>query len=624
MRTFLRTLRAVRPYYGQVALMLFCVLVVVGASLVTPAIIQYVIDQGLQRGDANTMAQAGLLIVGVGLIRALFNFGRRYLGEWLINRTGYDFRNTLYDKIQHLSFDYHDRAQTGQLMSRCTEDVNALSRFVGQGSVDLLNVALLLVGILVLLFRESVSLTLIGMGPLIVLTGVTVYMGAVLNPMFLGIDQALGDVSAAVQENLSGVQVVRAFARERYEKDKFARSNRRLWDAYVTMLARWGRFMPTMTILVMASTALILWFGGQMVIAGSLTLGELVAFNAYLLLLAAPVQGLGFLVQAVGEALAGGQRIFEILDTPEAIQTPANPAPLPPLSGAVRFEDVSFAYRSSRPALHDISFEARPNQVIALIGPTGSGKTSLINLIPRFYDVTAGRVLVDGRDVRSIELKTLRSQIGIVLQTSLLFSTSVRGNIAFGRLEASDDEVEAAARAARAHEFILALPEGYETVVGERGVTLSGGQRQRLAIARALLMDPRILILDDATSSVDTETEYLIQQALDALMEGRTTFVIAQRLSTVKRADLILVLQDGRIVQRGRHIELVEQPGLYQQIYNLQLKDQEQFQREMLFLDASDEAAPAAARGVAAKPRAERPDLANKSDTQALRPSALK
>jgi len=377
-----------------------------------------------------------------------------------------------------------------------------------------------------------------------------------------------------------------------------------------------------MTIMVMASTGLILWFGGQMVIAGSLSLGELAAFNAYLLLLAAPVQGLGFVVQAVGEALAGGTRIFEILDLPEDIQSPPNPEPLPVLAGDVRFENVSFAYRNSRPALHELSFEARPNQVIALIGPTGSGKTSLINLIPRFYDVTSGRVLVDGRDVRTVELKALRSQIGIVLQTSLLFSTTIGENIAFGRVGAAEADILAAARAARAHDFIQALPEGYDTVVGERGVTLSGGQRQRVAIARALLMNPRILILDDATSSVDTQTEYLIQQALDTLMEGRTTFVIAQRLSTVKRADLILVLQGGRIVQRGRHAELVEQPGLYQEIYNLQLKDQEQFQREMLFLDEAPEAAPTGQ--TAAQPRAERPDGSNPTETRPLRPSILK
>jgi ATP-binding cassette subfamily B protein len=340
-----------------------------------------------------------------------------------------------------------------------------------------------------------------------------------------------------------------------------------------------------MTLLVMVATALILWFGGRMVLAGTLSLGELVAFNAYLLLLAAPVQQLGVVVNAAGEAVAGGQRIFEILDLPEAITSPADPEPLPALTGQVTFEAVSFAYAGHKPALHDISFEARPNQVIALIGPTGSGKTSLVNLIPRFYDVTGGCVRVDGHDVRSVDLKGLRSQIGLVLQTSLLFSTTIRDNIAFGRLDAPEDEIVAAAQAARAHDFILSFPDGYDTVVGERGVTLSGGQRQRLAIARALLMNPRLLILDDATSSVDTQTEYLIQQALDELMRNRTTFVIAQRLSTVKRADLILVLRDGRIVQRGRHAQLVQVPGLYQDIYNLQLKDQEQYQREMQQLE---------------------------------------
>ncbi len=378
----------------------------------------------------------------------------------------------------------------------------------------------------------------------------------------------------------------------------------------------WGFFMPSMTILVMASTALVLWFGGRMVIAGTLTLGELAAFNAYLLLLGGPVQQLGFVVNAAGEAIAGAQRIFEILDLPDEIHSPAAPQRPAAVRGQVRFEQVSFGYRTSRRTLHDVSFEAQPNQIIALIGPTGSGKTSLINLIPRFYDVTGGAVLVDGVDVRQLDLKALRRQIGLVLQTSLLFSTSIRENIAFGRVGAGEDEIVAAATAARAHDFILSFPQGYATVVGERGVTLSGGQRQRLAIARALLMDPRILILDDATSSVDTQTEYLIQQALDTLMQDRTTFVIAQRLSTVRRADLILVLDAGQVVQRGKHTDLVAQPGLYQEIYNLQLKDQEQFQREMLFLDLPPEhAAPRPAAD-----HAERPDLT----VPQLRPSSVK
>jgi ATP-binding cassette subfamily B protein len=633
MQMLFRLLKSLRPYPWQVVLLLVCLLVVTATSLVTPSIIRFVIDQGLvQNGGARAMAQAGLIIVGVGMARSAFNFGKRYLGEWLVNRTGYDLRNALYDKIQRLPFGFHDHTQTGQLMSRCTEDVSSLSRFVGQGAVELLNIVLLLAGILYLLFRENLTLTLIGLGPLLALTGVTIYLGRIVGPLFLKVDQALGDVSAAVQENLTGVQVVRAFAREHFEKDKFAAANRKLFDARVTIVGTWGLFMPTMTILVMFSTALIIWFGGRMVIAGTLTLGDVVAFNAYLLLLAAPVQQLGFVVNSMGEAVAGGQRIFEILDLPEEIASPSHPVPLPILTGRVTFENVSFAYRRRSPlgggerrALHNVSFEAQPNQVIALIGPTGSGKTSLVNLIPRFYDATAGRVLVDGCDVKTVELKALRSQIGIVLQTSLLFSTTIRENIAYGRMEASEDEVVAAAKAARAHDFILSFPKGYDTVVGERGVTLSGGQRQRVAIARALLMNPRILILDDATSSVDTQTEYLIQQALNELMEGRTTFVIAQRLSTVKRADLILVLQAGRIVQRGKHAELVEQPGLYQEIYNLQLKDQEQFQREMLFLDLPNEVVPVVEpEGGDGKLRAERPDLRAKPETQPLRPSAVK
>jgi ATP-binding cassette subfamily B multidrug efflux pump len=626
MHILLRLFKSLRPYTWQVGLMLACLLVVTATSLVTPSIIRFVIDQGLvQNGGARAMAQAGLIIVGVGLARSVFNFGKRYLGEWIVNRTGYDLRNALYDKIQRLPFGFHDHTQTGQLMSRCTEDVSSLSRFAGQGAVDLLNVILLLAGILFLLFRESLTLTLIAIVPLLALTGVTITLGQIVGPLFLRIDQALGDVSAAVQENLSGVQVVRAFARELFERDKFAKANRKLFDARVTLVSTWGFFMPTMTILVMVSTVLILWFGGRMVIAGTLTLGEVVAFNSYLLILAAPVSQLGFVVSSAGEAVAGGQRIFEILDLPEAIASPLTPISLPPLTGRVTFDNVAFAYGGEQRALHDVSFEARPNQIIALIGPTGSGKTSLVNLIPRFYDANTGRVLVDGCDVKAVDLKALRSQIGLVLQTSLLFSTSLRENIAYGRVEAGEEAVVAAAKAARAHDFILSLPKGYDTVVGERGVTLSGGQRQRVAIARALLMNPRILILDDATSSVDTQTEYLIQQALDELMKGRTTFVIAQRLSTVKRADLILVLQDGRIVQRGRHAELVAQPGLYQEIYNLQLRDQEQFQREMLFLDLPQEGVPVVEMEPGnGKPHAERPDLQAKPETQTLRPSAVK
>jgi ATP-binding cassette subfamily B protein len=588
MKILLRLLASLDPYRLQLIALLFCVLAVTATSLVTPSLIRSAIDDGLAKSSPDALFVVAAMIAGVGLMRALFNFGRRYLAEWLINRTGYDFRNRMYDKIQRLSFTYHDQAQTGQLMSRCTEDISALSRFIGQGGVELLHVALLLIGIVALLVRASVTLALIGFAPLILLTAVTYRLGQIVGPLFYRVDQALGDLSATLQENLSGAQVVRAFAREQHEKEKFAEKNRALYKARVRVVSNWGFYLPTMNILIMLSTALVLWCGGQMVIAGGLTLGELVAFNAYLLLLAQPVADLAFVVNSAGEAIAGGQRIFEVLDLEEEIKSPPRAAQLPALTGRVTFENVSFSYRGDREALTGVSFEAQPNQVIALIGPTGSGKTSLINLIPRFYDATEGRVLLDGYDIKTVDLKSLRAQIGIVLQTAILFSTTIRDNIAYGRLDASGEEIIAAAKAARAHDFILSFPNGYDTIVGERGVTLSGGQRQRVAIARALLMNPRILILDDSTSSVDTQTEHLIQQALAELMRGRTTFVIAQRLSTVKRADQILVLDRARIVQRGTHDSLLEEGGLYKEIYDLQLKDQEQFRREMLILDEAE------------------------------------
>jgi ATP-binding cassette subfamily B protein len=419
--------------------------------------------------------------------------------------------------------------------------------------------------------------------PLVIVTS---NFGRRVGNYFLAIDNALGELSSRLQENVLGVQVIRAFAREPYEIDRFNQANRVLFNARVSVIREWAKIMPTSHLLVILGTILILFFGGQMVIGGEMTIGEVVAFNSYLLMLATPAQQLTWIVNMAGEAVAGTQRTFEILDQAPEIQSPPGAIYLPQLSGRVEFDSVSFSYAGEKArALHEVDLVVEPNQVVALIGPTGSGKTSLVNLIPRFYDVSQGSVLVDGYDVRHVDLASLRRQIGIVLQTSLLFSTTIRENIAYGKPEASMEEIVAAAETAQAHEFITAFPQRYETLVGERGVTLSGGQRQRIAIARALLMDPRILILDDSTSSVDTQTEQLIQQALWQLMEGRTTFVIAHRLSTVRRADLILVLSEGRIVERGKHSELLAQDGLYREIYNLQLRDQEQFQKELETLE---------------------------------------
>ncbi|HEY4690538.1 MAG TPA: ABC transporter ATP-binding protein [Anaerolineae bacterium] len=597
MRSLIRLLTFSRPYWRRVIATTVCLILITLLSLIVPRLLRDAIDFGLAQGDAGLVATIGLGLIGIGLVRSVLNFVQRYTAEWLSHRLAYDVRDALYERIQRLPFAYHDHSQTGQLLARCTEDVSNVQRFVGFALVDLINILLLFAGVLVILFSANARLTLIALIPMPFLVAYTIRFGVVITPYFTRIDQALARISTVLQETLTGMQVVKAFARESDRRDRFATGNRELYDSRVKTIRYWANAMPLMQVFVIASTALVIGFGGQLVIDRRLTLGELVAFNSYVLLLSMPAQRLGWIVNMLGEATASAVRIFEVLDTPIAIADPPGAISLPPLRGRVEFDRVTFAYHrpaqtgplhdgeshaTVRAALQDVSFVAEPDQVVALIGPTGSGKSTIINLIPRFYDVTSGAVLVDGIDVRRCALKSLRSQIGIVLQESVLFSMSIRDNIAFGRPDAPPDAIIAAAQAARAHEFILSFPNGYDTVVGEKGVTLSGGQRQRVAIARALLMHPRILILDDSTSSVDTQTEYQIQQALAELMRSRTTFVIAQRLTTVKRADLILVLEHGRIVQRGTHAALLGEGGLYREIYDLQLRDQEELRRDFV------------------------------------------
>ncbi len=588
MKELFRLRQIVRPYWPQVAGALIALVLINAASLAVPSVIQSVIDDGLAQGNLGYMLTAALIILGIGLGRGAFGLVYRYLSLYAGTRVAYDLRNRLYSHIQRLPFTYHDHAQTGQLMSRCTEDVSAIQNFISDGIFDLLQIDLLMAGALSLMFSQSPTLAVIALIPLIPMLVITARFGGKVSQLFYTIDKSLGDLSSKLQENVSGAQVVRAFAREEYEIERFDASNRELYHAHVNTYHAWSKVMPTTVLLVSFSTLLILWFGGRMAIAGELSVGQVVAFNSYLLLLAAPTQQLTWLVNGAGEAAAGIRRVFEVLDHVPEIRDAENATPLADISGKVEFVNVDFQYAGeTERALHSINLSVQPNQIIALIGPTGSGKTSLVNLIPRFYDVLAGEVRIDGHDVRTLELDALRRQIGIVLQTSLLFSATIRENIAFGRPFASEDEIVTAAKAAQAHDFILATPNGYETVVGERGITLSGGQRQRVAIARALLINPRVLILDDSTSSVDTETEHFIQKALATLMEGRTTFVIAQRLSTVRNADLILVMDKGRIAQRGTHAELLREGGLYREIYDLQLSPQEEFAEETEQLQAS-------------------------------------
>jgi ATP-binding cassette subfamily B multidrug efflux pump len=563
---------AAKPYLLQISLSMLNLLALTALGLYVPRIIRGVIDEGIAQKDLPYLVRAALLLLGLGLLTAAMNAFQRYIAEWVGGHIGYDLRNRLYDHIQHLSFSYHDHAQTGQLISRCIEDVRSVQNFIGGSIVELSQLVFLLFGALGIMLAANWQLTLIAILPIIPMVWMTFDFGNRITALFFRVDNVLGDLSARLQENVSGVQVIRAFAREDYEMKRFDQVNRDYFNARVAVIGNWAIVMPTTDFFVTLCTILILWFGGNLVLQGQLTIGELVAFNAYVLMLANPAQQLTGLVNAAGEASAGAQRVMEILDTVSEIQSPPGAQELPVLRGEVEFRGVTLKYQAEKKdSLTDISLRVAPNQLVALIGATGSGKTSLVNLIPRFYDVSEGAVLIDGQEVRAVDLISLRKQIGLVLQTSLLFSDSIRENIAYGRPEATDEEIFAAARAAQAHEFITGFPEGYGTLVGERGVTLSGGQRQRVAIARALLMNPRILILDDSLSSVDTQTEKLIQEALDKLMEGRTTFVIAHRLSTVRRADLIVVMDQGRIVQQGTHADLLAEGGLYREIHDLQL-----------------------------------------------------
>ena len=582
MKHLLRIRVFLRPYLWQILVTLLILLILTGLSLVVPGIIGSVIDDGLARGQTSYLIRSAFLLLGLGLISAVLNLGNRYWSAWIAARVGYDLRNRLYDHIQYLPFTYHDHAQSGQLISRCIEDVRSIEQFAGGAVTDLIRFALLTLGILYIMLTDNTKLAIIALLPMIPLVLMTSSFGTKIGKLFFDVDNAVGEVSNRLQENVVGVQVVRAFARENYETKRFDIANRKVFQTWVYVIDEWAKIMPTTNWLTTISIIVILWFGGQMVMDGTLTVGAIVVFNAYILMLAEPAQQLTGLVNAGGEAAAGAQRVFEVLDTPPAIQSPLNAVKLDALRGQVEFCDVGLKYQDENTAsLSDINLRVEPNRIVALIGPTGSGKTSLVNLIPRFYDVTEGSVQVDGIDVRDLDLVSLRKQIGIVLQTSLLFSDTIKANIAYGRPEATLDEVIAAAKAAQAHEFIEGFTNGYDTIVGERGVTLSGGQRQRVAIARALLMNPRILILDDSTSSVDTQTEKLIQAALDTLMEGRTTFVIAHRLSTVRRADMILVMNEGQIVERGTHRELLLHGGLYKEIYDLQLVDHAKFSEEM-------------------------------------------
>ncbi|MGQ9631516.1 MAG: ABC transporter ATP-binding protein [bacterium] len=564
-----------RPYWRWIVAAYLALLTVTGLSVTIPQLIRLIVDQGIRGKDTRLMAWSVLALIGLTLAKGGLSFVQGRWVEMSSQGVAYDLRNAIHRKLSTLSFSYHDRTETGQLLSRAVQDVERIRFLTGRSSLRLLEATVLLVGTVTMLLSMNPRLALLALMTMPLLVYRALHFARRYRPLSLNIQQQLAVLATRLEQNLRGARVVKAFAQEEAEIERFERENARLFD-----LSAWAARLqainaPLLILIANAGLAFIIWYGGLLVVHGQLTLGELVAFSTYLGLVAEPVRRMGMIIPELSVAISAGERIFEILDAESEVKEVVYAVPLPPIRGHVRFENVSFAYFRRHRILQEVSFEALPGQVIALLGTTGSGKSTIINLIPRFYDPTEGRITVDGYDIRRVTLNSLRGQIGIVLQETTLFAATVRENIAFGRPDATEEEIVEAAQAAQAHAFIMEMPQGYDTRVGERGVTLSGGQKQRIAIARALLKDPRILILDDATSSVDTETEQLIQMALERLMRGRTSFVIAQRLSTVRNADLILLLDRGRIVARGTHEELLRTSGLYVEIYQRQLRREE-------------------------------------------------
>jgi ATP-binding cassette, subfamily B, multidrug efflux pump len=571
-RLLWRSFAYLRPYW-LVTLGVYTTMLLINLlTVLIPQVIRGAIDEGIYGGDLDQLGQAALWLLGLTLLKGVFVF---YQGQWTeiaSQNVAYDLRQGIVHKLAQLPFSYHDQAEAGQILSRTMQDVERIRFLTGRAVLRLVEggVLLGLTAVILLSMNATLALLIILIMPLLLHRAYR--FGRRFRPLSLEIQNQLGVLTTQLEQNLRGMRIVKAFSQEKKEIRQFTDQN----EAWFKLSAESARLeavnVPMLDMIANFGTVIIFWYGGWLVIQGQMTLGELVAFTTYLAMLIRPINLIGRIIPILAIAASAAERIFSILDTPSEVADRPNAITLPRLKGDVSFENVSFVYANSKKVLRQVNFTARPGQIIALMGATGSGKSTLINLIARFYEPSEGRVTIDGHDSRDVTLNSLRSQISFVMQDTILFAATVRQNIRFGRPDADEAAIIQAAKDAQAHDFIMAMPEGYDTRVGERGVTLSGGQKQRLAIARALLVDPRILILDDATASVDNKTERLIQQALDRLMAGRTTFVIAHRLDTVRRADLILVLDEGRIAAQGTHEELLETSPLYRQVYALQVE----------------------------------------------------
>lgn len=567
-----RALRFIRAYSGWAVLGVLAVLGSTAADLISPQLLRHLIDVGITGGRSDVIIRDAVLLVAAAIAGGFASFLQGYFSARASHGAAFDMRNAIFDKLQRLSFAYHDRAQTGQLITRVTSDVDLVRDFVGGGLVQSVSAVLLLVGAVTFLVFLDGTLALLALLVIPATIAVLLLFVRHLGPMFKGFQMRLAALNTVLQENVAGARVVRAFTREPFEKERFAHANAELLDQGLEVRRVVANAFPLLFSIGTIGVGFVTWAGAIRIIEGTLTVGQLVAFTSYLFLLLQPLFIIGFGAQGIARAGASAERLFEVLDAHEEVTEKPDATVLEELTGRVTFEDVHFRYPGSdTETLQGVNLDIAPDTTVAIVGATGSGKSTLVNLVPRFYDVTEGRVLLDGVDVRDAALASLRGQIGFVMQDTVLFSGTVRENIAYGRPDASQDRIEAAAIRAQAHDFIVTLPNGYETRVGERGVKLSGGQRQRIAIARALLIDPRVLVMDDSTSAVDSRTEAAIRSRLDDLMSGRTAFIIAQRLSTARQADVVVVLDGGTVAAVGTHDELLESSCLYAEIASSQL-----------------------------------------------------
>jgi len=573
-QTFARLLGFLRPYKVSLIVSVLLAAASQGAQIAMIVLTGAVINR-IEAQDRQGLEILIGLIVAIGVAKALFMVGRRFISGRQALGVEYDMRNRLYSHLLRLSFGFYDRHQTGQLMSRATVDLQGVRFFLGYGLIFFFQHVITLAGVTGIMFWYDWRLALIALAITPVLIGLAYRYSHISHPLMRDVQQKMADVATVAEENIVGVHVVKSFAQEPQEQEKFERRSEALFHQSVNANRQRAYYVPLISFVPLVAQAAVLLLGGRMVVHGQMSVGHFIAFNLMLAMLVMPLRMLGMWIGQAQRATASGERIFQVMDEPEEVKDKPTAVELRPGRGVVGFEDVEFAYVPGRPVLEDIDLDIDGGTTIALIGHTGAGKTTLASLVPRFYDVSSGRVTIDGVDVRDLKLASLRSEIGVISQDPFLFSATVRENIAFGAPRATDAEIEKAARLAQAHEFIDKLPNDYETMIGERGITLSGGQRQRIAIARALIVDPRILILDDATASVDATTEAHIRLGLREVMKGRTTIIIAHRLSTIALADEMVVLERGRIVARGTHEELIDANSVYGEIYEHGLLEHE-------------------------------------------------